>query len=207
VILRPLYQEVILPNLCYIGGGGELAYWFQLKSNFEAQQVTFPMLLLRNSALLISEKQQKKLKKIDLEIADLFLKQDDLIEKVTRKHSEINIDFYQQKEFLKKQFEDLYELAKKTDKSFLGAVSAQERKQIKGLENLEKRLLKAQKRQLKEMLDRVVVLQNELFPNHSLQERQANFSEFYLEYGDQFIQQLMLNLQPLKQQFLILNLE
>src|SRR5690606_21264443 len=103
---------------------------------------TFPMLLLRNSALLISEKQQKKLKKIDLEIADLFLKQDDLIEKVTRKHSEINIDFYQQKEFLKKQFEDLYELAKKTDKSFLGAVSAQERKQIKGIENLEKRLLK-----------------------------------------------------------------
>lgn len=207
VILRPLYQEVVLPNLCYIGGGGELAYWFQLKSNFEAQQVPFPMLLLRNSALLISVKQQKKLEKLDLEIADLFLKQDDLIEKVTRKHSEINIDFSEQKTFLKKQFKALYAIAKKTDKSFMGAVSAQERKQIKGLENLEKRLLKAQKRQLKEILDRVVALQNELFPNHSLQERQANFSEFYLEYGDQFIQQLMLNLQPLKQQFLILNLE
>jgi uncharacterized protein YllA (UPF0747 family) len=165
------------------------------------------MLLLRNSALLISAKQQKKLEKLDLEIADLFLKQDDLIEKVTRKHSEINIDFSEQKTFLKKQFKALYAIAQKTDKSFLGAVSAQERKQIKGLENLEKRLLKAQKRQLKEILDRVVALQNELFPNHSLQERQANFSEFYLEYGDQFIQQLMLNLQPLKQQFLILNLE
>ncbi|GGG53637.1 bacillithiol biosynthesis cysteine-adding enzyme BshC [Bizionia arctica] len=207
VILRPLYQEVILPNLCYIGGGGELAYWFQLKSNFEAHQVPFPILLLRNSALLVSEKQQAKLEKLELTLADLFLNQVDLIEKVTRKLSEIDIDFSNQKNLLKKQFEDLYDLANKTDKSFLGAVSAQEKKQIQGLENLEKRLLKAQKRKLKEILDRVVLLQNELFPNQSLQERQANFSEFYLEYGDQFIQQLMLNLQPLKGEFLILNLE
>jgi bacillithiol biosynthesis cysteine-adding enzyme BshC len=207
VILRPLYQEVVLPNLCYIGGGGELAYWFQLKSNFEVQQVPFPILLLRNSALLISKKQYEKLYKLELNITDLFLNQTDLIEKVTRKLSEIDIDFSEQKNFLKQQFEDLYVLAKKTDKSFLGAVSAQEKKQIKGLENLEKRLLKAQKRKLKEILDRVVALQNELFPNQSLQERQANFSEFYLEYGDQFIQQLMLNLQPLNQEFLILKIE
>ncbi|MEO8933764.1 MAG: bacillithiol biosynthesis BshC, partial [Xanthomarina sp.] len=64
-----------------------------------------------------------------------------------------------------------------------------------------------QKIKLKVVVDRVILLQNELFPNQSLQERQANFSEFYLEYGDQFIQQLMLNLQPLNQEFLILNLE
>ena len=65
VIMRPLYQEVILPNLCYIGGGGEMIYWLQLKSNFEAQNVTFPMLLLRNSALVKSEKQAEKLKKLE----------------------------------------------------------------------------------------------------------------------------------------------
>jgi len=40
VILRPLYQEVVLPNLCYIGGGGELAYWLQLKSNFGKSVIT-----------------------------------------------------------------------------------------------------------------------------------------------------------------------
>src|SRR5690606_802686 len=53
VMLRPLYQEVILPNLCYIGGGGEIAYWLELKSYFEAVKVPFPILLLRNSALLV----------------------------------------------------------------------------------------------------------------------------------------------------------
>jgi len=62
VILRPLYQEVILPNLCYIGGGGELAYWFQLKSNFETNAVPFPILLLRNSVLIKTQQQADKLK-------------------------------------------------------------------------------------------------------------------------------------------------
>lgn len=207
VILRPLYQEVVLPNLCYIGGGGELAYWFQLKSNFEANKVVFPMLLLRNSVLVTSQKQRDKLEKLSLGITDLFTNQVALVSKVTRQVSEIDIDFSEQKAYLKKQFEDLYQLAEKTDKSFIEAVAAQERKQIKGLEHLEKRLLKAQKRKHNELLERVSQLQNELFPNQSLQERYNNFSEFYLVYGDQFIQQLVVNLQPLKGEFTILNLD
>jgi bacillithiol biosynthesis cysteine-adding enzyme BshC len=204
VILRPLYQEVILPNLCYIGGGGEIAYWLQLKSNFEAQNVPFPILLLRNSALIITEKQKEKLDKLQVSVADLFLNQDDLMTKVTKQLSEIDIDFSEQKEHLKKQFEDLYKLAEQTDKSFKGAVAAQEVKQIKGLENLEKRLLKAQKRKLEDVLERVRQLQDELFPRQSLQERNANFSEFYLEYGEHFTQLLVQNLQPLKGEFLVL---
>lgn len=207
VILRPLYQEIILPNLCYIGGGGELAYWFQLKSNFEAQNVPFPILLLRNSVLITSKKQRDKIKKMNLDIKDLFLNQDQLIAKVTKQISKVDIDFSVQKEHLQKQFKELYQLAEETDKSFIGAVAAQERKQTKGLEHLEKRLLKAQKRKHNELLGRVITLQSELFPNGILQERYNNFAEFYLVYGDQLIQQLVVNLKPLKGEFAILNLD
>ncbi len=206
VLLRPLYQEVILPNLCYIGGGGELAYWFQLKDYFKAVNVTFPILLLRNSALLQSDKQAQKLMKLKVDNKDLFLDKNSFINKKVRQISNIDIDFSPQKETLKQQFQDLYKLAEQTDKSFLGAVSAQERKQTKGLEHLEKRLLKAQKKKLSDQVARVTEIQTQLFPNQSLQERAANFSEFYLEYGDQLIQQLVLNLQPLKSEFLILEL-
>jgi len=203
VIMRPLYQEVVLPNLCYIGGGGELAYWLQLKSNFESHKVVFPMLLLRNSALLITEKQKEKLKKLNVEVADLFLKQDALKTKITKQISAITIDFSEQKEHLKQQFKALYEVAEQTDASFKGAVAAQEQKQINGLKHLEKRLLKAQKRKLSDHLNRVVELQNELFPNQSLQERYMNFSEFYLEYGSGLITNLVEGLQPLKGEFSI----
>ena len=203
-LLRPLYQEVVLPNLCYIGGGGELAYWLQLKSLFDAVQVPFPMVLLRNSAVIKTSKQQSKLDKLKVALEDLFLKQDELVEKHLRKRSEIAIDFTKQKEHLKDQFEELYSVAEKTDRSFLGAVGAQERKQIKGLEHLEKRLLKAQKRRMKDETDRVRVIQNELFPNQSLQERQANFSEFFLLYGPELKKNLFNELDPLAQRFAVL---
>ncbi|WP_338410535.1 bacillithiol biosynthesis cysteine-adding enzyme BshC [uncultured Flavobacterium sp.] len=201
VILRPLYQEVILPNLCYIGGGGELAYWLQLKSNFEVNNITFPILLVRNSALIATKKQVKKADKLALTWADLFSKQEVLITNKTKVLSHLEIDFTPQKEYLKKQFEALYDIAKQTDKSFLGAIRAQEVKQIKGLENLEKRLLKAEKRALAEKLERIIYLQDELFPKQSLQERKANFSEYYIEFGPKLLNALFNELKPLEHVF------
>jgi bacillithiol biosynthesis cysteine-adding enzyme BshC len=206
VILRPLYEEVILPNLCYIGGGGEIAYWLQLKSNFEANGVTFPILLLRNSVLLAKEKQVHKADNLKLSWADLFSNQQELYTKKTQELSAFTLDFSEQKETLKKQFEKLNLIASQTDKSFIGAVKAQELKQIKGLENLEKRLLKAEKRMHSDQLERIIQLQNELFPNQSLQERSNNFSEYYNEFGQEFINKLVAELKPLNPYHTIITL-
>lgn len=201
VILRPLYQEVILPNLCYIGGGGEIAYWFQLKSMFATFGISFPILLLRNSVLVATEKQIKKAKKLELSWSDLFTKQDKLITAKTKALSQFKIDFSEQKEILRFQFEKLHQIANQTDKSFAGAVKAQEVKQIKGLENLEKRLLRAEKRVLNDQLTRIIELQNELFPNQNLQERQLNFSEFYINFGEDFKNQIIEKLTPFEKKF------
>jgi len=206
VILRPLYQEVILPNLCYIGGGGELAYWFQLKSNFTANKVVFPILLLRNSVLIKTKQQSNKLERLNISNKDIFLKRESFINKKVRAISNIDIDFSDQIAHLKNQFKALFELAKETDTSFIGAVAAQEKKQINGLENLEKRLLKAQKRKLKDQVTRMTDLQNELFPNGNLQERNTNFSELYLEFGADLIPKLIENLEPLKGAFTVLTI-
>jgi bacillithiol biosynthesis cysteine-adding enzyme BshC len=206
VILRPLYEEVILPNLCYIGGGGELAYWLELKSNFEANNIAFPILLLRNSVLIATKRQNEKLKKLNLNWADVFQKQEDLINNKTKEFSNFAIDFSEQKKYLKSQFETLYTIANQTDKSFLGAVKAQEVKQLKGLENLEKKLLKAEKRIHNEKLERIIQLQNELFPNQTLQERKSNLADFLNEISDYeaFFLPLYSGFQPLEQDFKIL---
>lgn len=206
VVLRPLYQEVILPNLAYIGGGGELGYWLELKSFFEAEEISFPILMPRNSVLIYSDKTAKKLQKLGSTIQDLFLSPESLEAQQTRKNSAIEIDFESQKKYLEDQFQDLYELAKKTDKSFYGAVAAQEKKQKNGLDHLEKRLLKAQKRKLKDENERILKIQRDLFPNDSLQERKLNFSEIYIEYGDQFFKDLFSELNPFHLEFICLEL-
>ena len=206
VIMRPLYQEVILPNLCYIGGGGEQAYWLELKSYFDAVEVPFPILLLRNSVQVLSEKEAKKLSNLNITKEEIFLNQHELLSKKVIENSDLEISFKDKKEFLKKQFLELKEVATKTDVTFLNAVSAQERKQIKGLENLEKRLLKAEKKRQNDLIERITKLQNSLLPNQSLEERQRNFSDYYLEYGNTFIKTLKTVLKPLELEFTILEL-
>ncbi len=195
-LMRPVYQEVLLPNLCYIGGGGEIAYWLQLKRTFEQFGVAFPVVMLRNSVLLVSGKQAKKLQNLEISYEDLFLPSHELANKKIKAISDIPIDFSTQKKHLENQFEALYKLAAQTDASFTGAVKAQETKQIKGLEKLEARLLKAQKRKLADEVNRLENLKNELFPNGGLQERSANLSDFYIETGSSLIPLLLDELNP-----------
>ncbi|MDB3862596.1 bacillithiol biosynthesis cysteine-adding enzyme BshC [Flavobacteriaceae bacterium] len=204
VILRPVYQEYILPNLCYIGGGGELAYWFQLNSTFSHFNVPFPILLLRNSALIYSEKLGNKITKLKLETSDLFKKRNALLNKKVRQISNIDLDLSPLKEQLKNQFDSLQELVAQTDPSFKGAVDAQKTKQFRGIEYLEKRLLKAQKRVLKDDVERLIFIHEQLFPNDSLQERALNFTSFYLELGPELIPNLMDSLDPLNPDFVLL---
>ena len=201
VLMRPLYQEVLLPNLCYIGGGGEIAYWLQLKNYFKAENIPFPLLLLRNSALIVSKKNNQKLARLGLDPETMFLKRMPLINKKIREISNIDLDLQPFKEKLTEQFNYLESLVAETDSSFAGTVNAQKQKQFKGIDRLEKRLLNAQKKKLVDHVERLTTLHELLFPNESLQERQANFFEFYLDYGDTLLPHLFENLDPLKLEF------
>ncbi|WP_396138923.1 bacillithiol biosynthesis BshC, partial [Flavobacterium sp.] len=159
-----------------------------------------------NSVLLATEKQVMKLDKLGLSWNEIFMSQELLSNKKAKEFSNFTIDFSEQKEVLKQQFKALHEIALKTDKSFIGAVKAQEAKQLKGLDNLEKRLLKAEKRVHSETVNRIVSIQNELFPNNNLQERNVNFSEYYFEFGTKLMEELLRELNPLSQEIKIITL-
>jgi bacillithiol biosynthesis cysteine-adding enzyme BshC len=201
VLLRPLYQEVILPNLCYIGGGGELAYWLELKSMFAKAQITFPVLLLRNSVVIASNKTKAKWEKTPLVWEDLFLTPRELTATFISKTTTNTVDFTELKQQLTKQFAMLYEQAKATHPSFLTMVKAQETKQMKGLLALEKRLHKAHTKAQQDTIDRMLSIQNDVFPEQKLAERRVNFSVYYSALGTKFIEELLSQLNPLDPKF------
>ena len=191
VVLRPLYQETILPNLAYIGGGGELSYSMQLKAVFDSASTPFPLFVLRNSVFWMSAKEHRKMGALQAEFKDFIRSKDAFVNSVIRRISDIPIDFTPQREQLKEQFLALKEVAKMTDKSFLGAVSAQEYKQIKGLDHLEKRLLKAQKRKLQDEVKRLSRLYDILYPMGIPHERFENFSLLYAMLGPALFDMLL----------------
>ncbi len=207
VLLRPLYQEVILPNLCYIGGGGELAYWLELKSMFATAKVTFPILLLRNSVVTATHKTREKWAKTTLSWKDIFLTPRELTTRYLDKTMSKSVDFTNLKKQLAQQFSVLQEEVNTTNPSFSSMLKAQEIKQTKGLAALEKRLQKSQIKANQETIDRMLAIQNEIFPNQSLMERKTNFSDYYSTYGADFIVQLLSQLDPLTMKFTSLFLD
>ena len=201
VLLRPLYQETILPNICYIGGPSEISYWLLLKDFFESQNVNYPILLNRNSALIIDFKLSKKIKNLNIDLKDLFMEKNSLINKKVREISNIDLDLSFLKNKLDKQFKYLNELVEKTDYSFKGSVDSEFKKQTASINKLEKRLLKAQRKKLSDHVSRLSVIYEKLFPNGSIQERKVNFTTFFQIYGEQFINELFKILDPLSNKF------
>ena len=203
VLLRPLYQETILPNLAYIGGGGELSYWLQLKTTFESANLRFPILIARNSFLLVDQKTVKKSKALDLDWVHFFKSKDALINFEIRRVSNIDLDFTPAHQLLEDQFIRLRQIARETDKSFEGAVNAQEKKQKKGLQQLEKRLLKAQKRVLSDHVSRIAELHDIIQPLGGHQERIENFSFFYHQLGNALIEKLIQESDSIQGKFIV----
>ena len=204
VILRPLYQEVVLPNLAYIGGGGELAYWLQLKQMFMAYDVPFPMLNLRNSVLWIDSKSEKRIEQLGISVDELFRPIEKVKGNFAKENAPMDMELEPYEKKLQEMFDDLEDVAKLTDRSMLGAVNAQRQKQLNGLENLKKKLIRAEKKRQDISMSRFDKIHEALFPNGSLQERHSNLAEVYMEHGSFFLDVLKSKLDPLDFRFMVI---
>ena len=201
VLMRPLYQEMVLPNLAYVGGSAELAYWMQLKTAFKQEQIPFPILVLRNSILWMEQKQINKWQNLGFDLADLFLDEHQLHQQYVRKQTNLNLT--QEFKDLKNLFEQI--LSKINDKGLKKSILAEQQKQLNSFEKIEKKLLKFEKKKHEDALNQITQLKAKLFPNNSLQERYDNFIPFYLKHGDNFIEILQKELNPLDAKFVILS--
>lgn len=203
-VMRPLYQEIILPNLAYIGGGGELAYWLQLIEMFKNNKVAFPVLVLRNSAMLVDGGTKKKIDKLELSLEGIFKSEEDLIKSYIKSESDINLELNQEEKEINQVFEKIVIKADKVDASLKGMVKAELQKSLNSLKNIEGRLIKAEKQREEVSINQICGIKDKLFPNNSLQERKDNFLYAYLLLGDSFIDQLINHLNPFEQEFSIL---
>ena len=203
--LRCMYQEKILPNLAYIGGGGELAYWFQLKDMFNANNISFPTLVLRNSVLFIDGGSNKRLSKLGISSTDLFKETEVLIKEYLKKGAGIMLDLKKEEEEMVAVFEGIVQKAGMIDPSLQPSVKAELQKNIKSLKNIENRLIKAEKKKEEVAVNQIKNLKDKLFPNGSLQERHDNLISILLFYGEGVLEELINQLNVLDKQFVILS--
>ncbi len=204
VVMRPLYQEYILPNIAYIGGGAEVVYWLELKSNFEHYKVDFPILILRNSGLVIDKETASKIEKMELQPAELFKSADEIKNNWVKKHSEHTLNLSTEWAELTAVFEKIKARAHKIDNTLSPSTEAVQARLKHAVDNLEKKLVKAEKRNYNTRLQQVESIKADLFPKDSLQERSENFGLFYVKWGQAFINELIRTFEPLDFKFTVL---
>ena len=207
VIMRPLYQETILPNLAYIGGGGEIAYWLERKSQFAAAGVHFPMLIRRNSLMLIDAGTSGQMQKADITWEDLLSDYDSIVKSYLKRHSQAELNFEEELQMIKSAYEVLSAKAEKIDPTLASAILAEETKQSKQFEQLGSRLMRAEKQLQDTNLKRIQKLKEKLFPENGLQERNENFLSFYAQYGQQWIEDMITICDPFDENFIVAELQ
>ncbi|MGN6396877.1 MAG: bacillithiol biosynthesis cysteine-adding enzyme BshC [Mucilaginibacter sp.] len=204
VVMRPLYQECILPNIAYIGGGAEVVYWLELKSNFDFYQVDFPILILRNSGLLIEKETAAKIIRMELQPAELFKPADEIKNNWIKKHSQHNLSLSAEWDELNSVFDKLKKRAAKIEPTLAPSTEAVKARLKHAMDNLEKKLVKAERRNYQTRLEQIEHIKEDIFPKDSLQERTENFGLFYVKWGQSFIEELVRAFEPLDFQFTVL---
>ncbi|XZF13902.1 bacillithiol biosynthesis cysteine-adding enzyme BshC [Chitinophagaceae bacterium MMS25-I14] len=204
VILRGMFQETILPNVAFIGGGAEVAYWMQLKTLFDHYKIFFPAVMLRQSAMWINPYAAKLRRELGLSIKDLFQPELQLVRSYIAQNSQDDWQTEQESQSLEKIFCGLKQKATALEPTLKGSAEAALTKMRYQMQVLEKKMLRAEKKKMQVQLSRITRLKETLFPNGGLQERIENFIGYQLIYGAGYLDILKEHMHPLKNDFLVI---
>jgi len=204
VILRGLYQSTVLPDIAFIGGGGETAYWLELKNLFDNYSVPYPLLVIRNSFLIIENKWKEKIGKAGLASSDIFREESVLLNDRVKKESSNQLSLEKEIAAAENYYDHLKSIAARIDASMLQHVESLSTKAIKEIKELEKKLLRNEKRKFENIQRQIHEIKAALFPLDNLQERIENFIPYYALWGKAFIEVLYKYSLALEQEFVVL---
>ena len=204
VVLRPLYQQKILPNLAYVGGPGELAYWLEYKAMFDHHHIQYPVLIPRNFALLVDDKTEQQFTRAGFQFKDLFKNTEVLIKELVAKNTSSQLSLADQQTKLESLFSEISSLATAVDATLKAAVEAEFQKASNAIKNIESKIMRSEKQKQEIGINQIKKIKEKFFPQDVLQERYDNFIPYYLKYGDEWISGLKSVFDPFTYELLIL---
>lgn len=184
VVLRPLYQEIILPNLAYLGGPAEVVYWLQLKGVFDEFQIPFPVLIPRNFALLLNQSTVKKMEQVKWNVEELFVDYEVWKKEFIKTQSDLDLSLAAERNIISELFESKAKEASSLDATLVQAFEAGKVRSLNILDQMGTKLRKAEERKLQVELSRVKGILDYCAPGGSPQERVVNMMQFYLGRPD-----------------------
>ena len=201
VILRPVYQEVILPNIMYIGGGAEVAYWLELKSTFDYHKVSYPLVQIRNSFLILNEASSK------LKITDTkfwFYKEHEQVRNLLIDDYPFQDQLNDHKTEIDIKIKALISELEVFDPELIRSLKSTKVGLLKELKRLDTKIMRSVKRKSEVKMNRLNAVRNYTHPNGAFQERRVNFIDLYLSHGSNFLKIIKDNTEPFTKEVFVL---
>ncbi|MFQ5708406.1 MAG: bacillithiol biosynthesis cysteine-adding enzyme BshC [bacterium] len=185
VLLRPIFQDVLLPTVAYVGGPAEIAYYAQLKGVYESFELPMPIIYPRKSLTLLERNIEKVLDKYELRVPEFWGDVEALINEIAKNHLpdslEENIENTAKQ--VKENLAALEEVVVSFEPTLNDTVQNVKGRIDHQMEILEKKILQAYKKRNEILRQQIHKAQINLYPNHHLQEREVNVVPYLFKYG------------------------
>ncbi len=190
VALRPILQDFLLPTVAYVAGPGELAYFAQLRSVYQAFDVLMPVIVPRASITLVEPRVAQLLGRFRLGLPDLTLEPEQLASRVLRAQLPPDLEntLAKAREGVEEIFRGVGAAVAAVDPTLQGTVG-QTSGHIKGhLDQLARKLVQALKRREAETRQQVQRVREALMPGGRPQERVFPTLPYLAKYGPGFLE-------------------
>jgi uncharacterized protein YllA (UPF0747 family) len=177
------------------------------KSQFQHFNTFFPVLIRRNSALILTKNQSEQLKKYNLDVEDLMKEEHTLVNDFLKQHTRQEISLMKEQSSLIEIFNHIKVKAVETDPTLGEMIEAEKIKLTKQIEQIESKIKRSLKKREEASLNRIINLKAKIFPENGLQERHDNFFQYHTSLDLDIMQLLKDNLNPLEKAFFIFELE
>jgi bacillithiol biosynthesis cysteine-adding enzyme BshC len=192
VLMRPLYQDTLLPTVAYVGGLSEIAYFAQLKQVYDRFDLPMPVIYPRKSFTLIEKNVDKCLETYSLKVPDIWENADAKMAEIAKGQWPRSLDQAIQTatSHLDKDLKDIKQETLAFEPTLEKSVDLTIGKIHYQMSLLEQKILKASKKQNAILTQRIHLAKNSLYPNQRLQERVFNITPLLIKYGFPLINKL-----------------
>ena len=150
-------------------------------------------------------RKQERIFKLGFTIEDFFASEQELMNKVVIHESKNEVKLNGSLTELERMYESFKKQASAVDSTLEKHVEALKLRTVQRLQELEKKMLRAEKRKFTDQQRQINTIKEHLFPGNGLQERYDNISYYYAKWGRKFIQTLYEHSLNLEQEFVMIN--
>ena len=193
VLLRPVLQDYWLPTLAYIGGPAEVAYFAQAAVVYQKLLGRVTPILARMSATLVEPRIERLLTKYQVDLPELFHGECQLRDCMAARAlpPELRQDFEQARRAVEVAMQRASGSLQKLDPTLVEAAARASSKMRYQIDRLEKRAAQAELRRTEIITRHAAQIENAVYPNKTLQEREIAGLHFYAKYGPELISRLV----------------